>query len=129
MGPEKGGTSAVTIVLPTYNRASFLSEAFTSIERQTFTDWELVVVDDGSTDDTRAMVDRFADSHAQTVRYFFQRNRGPSTARNLGVSHAGSPLVAPRPFSMCRLVPRMYISPPTTVMYCVLSISAWIVAP
>jgi glycosyltransferase involved in cell wall biosynthesis len=94
MGPEKGGTSAVTIVLPTYNRASFLSEAFTSIERQTFTDWELVVVDDGSTDDTRAMVDRFADSHAQTVRYFFQRNRGPSTARNLGVSHAGSPLVA-----------------------------------
>jgi len=94
MGPETGGTPAVTIVLPTYNRASFLSEAFTSIEQQTFSDWELVVVDDGSTDDTRAMVDRFADSHAQTVRYFFQRNRGPSTARNLGVAHATSRYVA-----------------------------------
>jgi glycosyltransferase involved in cell wall biosynthesis len=85
---------AVTIVLPTYNRAPFLPEAFASIEQQTFTDWELIVVDDGSTDETEALVARFGDSHAQTVRYFFQRNRGPSTARNLGVSHSTSPYLA-----------------------------------
>src|SRR5262245_20065480 len=59
MGTETSGAPAVTIVLPTYNRASFLPEAFASIERQTFHDWELVVVDDGSTDDTRSMVERF----------------------------------------------------------------------
>ena len=68
MGTEQRATPAVTIVLPTYNRATFLFEAFSSIEQQTFTDWELVVVDDGSTDDTRAMVDRFAGSNPQTVR-------------------------------------------------------------
>jgi glycosyltransferase involved in cell wall biosynthesis len=84
----------VTIVLPTYNRASFLADAFESIERQTFSNWELVIVDDGSTDETRAVVARFADSHAHSVRYLFQSNRGPAAARNLGVHHAAGPYVA-----------------------------------
>jgi len=84
----------VTIVLPTYNRASFLSDAFASIERQTFSDWELVIVDDGSTDQTKAVVARFADSHAHRVRYLFQSNRGPAAARNLGVHQAIGSYVA-----------------------------------
>jgi GT2 family glycosyltransferase len=94
MGIDARGTPAVTIVLPTYNRASFLPEAFASIERQTFSDWELVIIDDGSTDETEMMVAGFSDSHAQNVRYFFQQNRGPATARNVGVSHSTAPYVA-----------------------------------
>jgi glycosyltransferase involved in cell wall biosynthesis len=84
----------VTIVLPTYNRASFLSDAFASIEQQTFSDWELVIVDDGSTDETEAVVARFAESHAQPVQYLFQSNRGPAAAMNLGVRHAAGSIVA-----------------------------------
>src|SRR3970282_949827 len=51
------GSPSVTVILPTYNRASFLRQAFASIEAQTFRDWELVIIDDGSTDDTRALVE------------------------------------------------------------------------
>jgi len=50
------GAPLVTIVLPTFNRASFLPGAFASIQKQTFSDWELVVVDDGSGDGTREAV-------------------------------------------------------------------------
>jgi glycosyltransferase involved in cell wall biosynthesis len=84
----------VTIVLPTYNRASFLPDAFASIEQQTYSDWELVVVDDGSTDSTKEMVDRFAGSHSQPVRYIFQSNQGPAAARNRGVREAAGHYLA-----------------------------------
>jgi glycosyltransferase involved in cell wall biosynthesis len=46
----------VSIILPTYNRLRFLPEAFESIDKQSYQDWELIVVDDGSTDDTEALV-------------------------------------------------------------------------
>ena len=48
----------VSIILPTYNREKFLPEAFAAIAAQTFLDWELIVVDDGSTDGTRELVPR-----------------------------------------------------------------------
>ena len=89
-----GAGPRVTVVLPTFNRAAFLPEAFDSIARQTFKDWELVVVDDGSTDQTRAAVAEFAESHSQPVHYVFQANSGPSAARNRGVARAVAPYVA-----------------------------------
>ena len=75
---------AVTVVLPTYNRAGFLPGAFVSLADQTFTDWELVIVDDGSTDGTRELVDEYVKSHEHT-RYVYQDNRGAYAARNRGV--------------------------------------------
>jgi glycosyltransferase involved in cell wall biosynthesis len=85
---------AVSIVLPTYNRARFLPEAFSCIAAQTFSDWDLIVVDDGSTDDTRAMVGAFAPPGGQDVRYVYQENRGAYGARNTGLDHATGDYVA-----------------------------------
>lgn len=85
---------AVSIVLPSYNRAAFLPDAFAAIRAQTFADWELIVVDDGGTDDTADVVGRLAAAEARPVRYVRQENRGPAAARNAGVDHARGRYVA-----------------------------------
>lgn len=77
-------TLAVSVVIATYNRGGLLPETLESVLRQRFTNYELIVVDDGSTDGTAAVVQSYGDR----VRYFHQENRGPSAARNLGVRHA-----------------------------------------
>lgn len=81
-------TPTVSIILPTYNRASFLAQAFESIRSQSANDWELIVVDDGSTDDTRELVERFRATAAHPVRYIHQENRGAYRARNTGLDAA-----------------------------------------
>ncbi len=84
----------VSIVLPTYNRARFLPQAFASIRSQTFQDWDLIVVDDGSTDDTCEVVAALGRSVPQPVRYLRQENAGPAAARNAGVDRASGKYVA-----------------------------------
>jgi glycosyltransferase involved in cell wall biosynthesis len=86
------GTAAVSVILPTYNRAQFLPAAFESIRNQTFTQWELVIVDDGSTDDTPEVVRSFEMS--QPVQYVRQENRGAYAARNRGLDIATGKYVA-----------------------------------
>jgi GT2 family glycosyltransferase len=74
----------VTIIIPTFNRCSLLKRALESIYKQTVAKFEIIVVDDGSTDDTAAMIQRsFAD-----VTYIYQTNKGVSAARNKGLEHA-----------------------------------------
>ena len=63
----------VSIITPTYNHADFLPDCIGSVLGQTFPSWELVVIDDGSTDDTSQVVDRFRD---QRIRYVRQEHRG-----------------------------------------------------
>lgn len=82
---------SVSVVLPTYNRAQFLSETIQSVIAQKFADWELVIVDDGSTDNTQDVVKGFTDSR---IKYVKQENRGVSAARNLGVSKTTAPIIA-----------------------------------
>jgi glycosyltransferase involved in cell wall biosynthesis len=72
---------AVSIVMPAYNAAPFIEAAIDSALRQTFTDIEVLVVDDGSTDDTAAIVERMAARDAR-VRFLRQPNSGVSVARN-----------------------------------------------
>lgn len=85
--------AAVTVVLPTYNRAAFLPGAFEALAAQTFTDWELVIVDDGSTDGTPDVVDAYVRSHPST-RCVRQENRGAYAARNRGVDEAAGRYIA-----------------------------------
>jgi glycosyltransferase involved in cell wall biosynthesis len=84
----------VTIILPTYNRAPFLEGAFRSIREQTFTDWVLVVIDDGSTDDTEQMVQEFSRTSSNAVIYVRQANAGAYAARNVGLDRATGDYVA-----------------------------------
>lgn len=73
----------VTVIIPTYNRQAMLARAVESVRNQTFGDWELIVVDDGSTDQTEEMARAWAD-----VTFIKSDNRGVSHARNLGARHA-----------------------------------------
>ena len=86
------GLYKVSIILPTYNRAAFLPQALESIRSQTFTDWELIVVDDGSTDETETIVRQW--SIPQEIRYVKQPNQGPSAARNAGLDLASGEYIA-----------------------------------
>jgi len=78
-----------SVVIPTYNRAELLGIALDSVFAQTFTDYEVIVVDDGSTDETKEYLATLGDR----VRVFTQSNQGPGAARNLGVSHANGEYV------------------------------------
>jgi glycosyltransferase involved in cell wall biosynthesis len=75
----------LSIVVPTYNRAAVLGRAIASVLSQGFGDFELVVVDDGSTDGTRAVIESFADAR---IRRLEQSNMGVSAARNAGADVA-----------------------------------------
>ncbi|MGM0444366.1 MAG: glycosyltransferase family 2 protein [Fibrobacterota bacterium] len=72
---------AVSVIIPVYNRASFVAEAVDSVLSQTFTDFECIVVDDGSTDATPAVLA----SYGGRIRVISRKNSGVSAARNVGI--------------------------------------------
>ena len=80
----------VSAIIPTYNRACVLERAIRSVLNQTFRDFELIVVDDGSSDGTAKILSRF-DGRLTAV---CQKNRGVSAARNAGIAHAQGELLA-----------------------------------
>ncbi|HZU38639.1 MAG TPA: glycosyltransferase [Gemmataceae bacterium] len=80
----------VSVVIPTYNYARFVTEAVESALAQTYPNIEIIVVDDGSTDDTRERLDRYRGR----LRYIYQPNQGLSSARNTGIAHAKGEWVA-----------------------------------
>jgi glycosyltransferase involved in cell wall biosynthesis len=80
----------VSVIIPTFNRAKFLKEAVESVFAQSGDGFELIVVDDGSTDETAKMLEEFGDR----VRVLRQENRGVSAARNAGIAAARGEWVA-----------------------------------
>lgn len=79
-----------SVIIPTYNRCELLQEALASVWAQTFTDYEVIVVDDGSTDGTW----EYLQSLGSRVRAFGQQNAGPGAARNLAAQHASGDYLA-----------------------------------
>lgn len=90
-GHSTAGTPTVSVVLTTYNRLPLLREAVASVIGQTFDDWELIVVDDGSTDDTREYLETIDDPR---VRPIGLEHRGITSARNAGLRLARGEWVA-----------------------------------
>lgn len=84
---------AVTIVMPTWNRAGIIEDAIRSVENQRFTDWELIVVDDGSTDNTGEVIAALAKRDPR-IRYVTQAHAGQSAARNRALHTAKGELIA-----------------------------------
>lgn len=82
----------VSVVMPAYNAAAYLPDALRSITSQTHTNWELIIVDDGSTDSTAAILESFRDARARIIRH--ERNRGLSASYNEAIRAAQGPLVA-----------------------------------
>lgn len=85
---------AISIILPTYNRARFLPQALESIRQQQWTDWELIIVDDGSTDDTADIIDDLTADIRKPVQFIQQENQGAYGARNTGLDHATGHYIA-----------------------------------
>ncbi len=83
--------SAISIVIPLYNKGPYIARALNSVFTQTFQDFEVIVVDDGSTDDGPAVVRGFDDPR---IRMIQQENQGVSAARNRGIEAARAELVA-----------------------------------
>ena len=84
---------AVSIITPAYNAARYIAQTLESVIAQTFADFEAVLVDDGSTDDTAAIVETFA-ARDSRIRLIRQRNRGIGGARNTAVAHARGRMIA-----------------------------------
>jgi cellulose synthase/poly-beta-1,6-N-acetylglucosamine synthase-like glycosyltransferase len=80
----------VSVIIPVFNKAAYITRALDSIANQTFEDFEVIVVDDGSTDDSRARACAHADSRIQVVG---QANAGPGAARNRGIAEASGELL------------------------------------
>ncbi len=81
----------VSVIIPAYNAAEFILATIESVRAQTFPDWELIVIDDGSTDNTRSLVATCTDPR---VHLFSYPNAGVSTARNRAFSHAQGEFIA-----------------------------------
>lgn len=80
-----------SVIIPTYNREKLIGRAIDSVLNQTFKDFELIIVDDGSTDNTKEIIERYTD---QRIRYIYKENGGQNSALNKGIEFAKGKYVA-----------------------------------
>lgn len=79
-------TPVVSIIVPVYNAEKFLNRCIDSVLAQSFTDWELLLIDDGSKDASGKICDEYVTKDSR-IRVFHKKNGGVSSARNLGLDH------------------------------------------
>lgn len=83
----------VSIIMPAYNSELYISESIGSVIAQTYTNWELLVIDDGSTDNTGQIIKEFQQKDPR-IKYFYQENARQAKARNLGIKNSNGELIA-----------------------------------
>lgn len=88
--PEE--SKLVSIIMPTYNRAFIIDQAIKSVLNQTYSNWELIIIDDGSTDNTHDIVKKYMND--KRIKYFLKCNEGVSSARNYGLKISKGSLIS-----------------------------------
>lgn len=83
----------VSVITPAYNAQDFVGEAIESVQRQTYQNWEHIIIDDGSTDDTARVIQGYAEKDSR-IRYFYQKNQRMASARNNGITRARGSYIA-----------------------------------
>ena len=91
---SRGRAGLVSVIIPAYNETATVERTISSVRNQTYSDLEMQVVDDGSTDETAAIVQRLADIDPR-ITLLRKPNGGLSSARNYGIAHAGGEFIAP----------------------------------
>jgi glycosyltransferase involved in cell wall biosynthesis len=84
----------VSVITPVFNGAGFIAETIESVLAQTFHDYEMIIIDDGSTDNTADVVKKFTAKHPDKIRYIHQENGGPAKARNHGIKESHGEYIA-----------------------------------
>lgn len=79
-----------SVILPTYNRSYCIIDAIESVLHQTYNNYEIIVIDDGSDDDTKEILEKYNEK----IKYLYQENKGVSSARNLGISQSSGKYIA-----------------------------------
>ena len=88
----KSSNPLVTVLMPVYNGERYLTEAIESVLNQTFTDFEILVMDDGSTDNTKEVIKEFNDE--RIIYHYDSNSGGPARPRNKGISFAKGGVIA-----------------------------------
>ena len=80
--------SLISVVMPTYNQARFLSYSIDSVLNQTFENWELIIVDDASTDNTKKIVEQYQKNNSKITYLLNEKNIGIANSRNIGINNS-----------------------------------------
>lgn len=94
-GTTSTGAPSVSIIVPCYNQEAYIEECLESVISQNFTDWEMIVVNDGSTDNSQAIVECYAAKYGSKIQLINQKNGGVVAARNTALAAAGGKYILP----------------------------------
>ena len=83
----------VSVIMPAFNVEQYIAESVESVKKQSYQNWELIIINDGSTDDTRALAEKYS-SNDQRIRCISKENEGVAVARNTGLAQAKGSYIA-----------------------------------
>lgn len=114
----------VSIIMPAYNQARYVEEAIQSVLSQTYNNWELIIVDDGSPDNVKEVASKYTDSETR-IKFYHTDNHGPSAARNFGVKMSSGEFILPfdaddkiAPEYLEKCIREFREKPSTDLVYC-----------
>lgn len=90
----KESQSLVSIIVPCYNQENYISDCLDSVLDQTYTNWECIVIDDGSTDNSKNIIEKYS-SKEPKIKYYYQANSGVCIARNTAIKYSAGDYILP----------------------------------
>ncbi len=115
----------ISIVIPVYNCAGYVNETIQSVVNSSYSNWEIILINDGCTDRSPAVCKEWEKNYPQKIRLIDQRNQGPSVARNTGIFYAQGEFILPldaddkiHPTYIEHAVGQFLVDPKTKLVYC-----------